>query len=573
MDPVSDGNGGVILRSQLLAAIAMISLLCLGCGSSTSKSDKDITTQDTTLPDSTSGDTATGPDTAPQPDTSTGGDILDSAGGEDALVADTGADDAATTDGSSGDGTADVVPLNCKAGLNVPSPENQGIVISEVRPQEYIELYNPTDITQVVTDLFLCFTTDCTKLLYLTNDPSFEILPGRYRVANWPGNNADGDEVQGEVSLSINADPAGNNYANLIDYICWDALGAISNAFYVGDVSDNTNKWDKNKGCAPSLTGSDLVITRKDNIVGNEPAHYITDGLMTAVSKQCSELPPPPKVVDLPGGGALSIDFDTLPSDTTVEVTAVASPTTSDFAVMGPFFEFGPSGVTFNKPMTISIPYDPAKIPNGFTVDDLAVFTSNVGNTGFDQLAVIAHDKVNKTLTANLFHFSTVGVGAKKIVCCLDTATQQYVSKFSTEGCPGPALSFVNLGQCPTDVCCALPGGITKHGLSGDWCVFEKGTPLIKTECDQVCCDAESFKFLLRYECRKVAGVEIADASACDSCSKIADPIEKFCCYQLKACSIETADSCRKSYTENNDSKLECVKKVVFGNKQDCTCL
>lgn len=519
--------------NRLVALLALASLLCLGCSSSRGTTTGDTTTQDTGAPDSTSSDTP----------------------GSDAA--------------------ADVATLNCKAPLAVPDPENRGIVIAEVQPQEYVELYNPTDAKQVITDLFLCFGADCTKLLYLTNDPAFEILPGRFKVAKWPGNNAKGTKDKGEVTLSSDSNPTADNYAHTIDYVCWGAAdaGPPQHPWYMDDLSDNTKKWDKTKGCAPALTGTadNEVITRKDNVLGNEPAHYLTDGAPTRDPDGCATRPLPPKVVNLPGGGTLSIPFDALPNGTTVEVKSVANPTDDSFTAVGPFFEFTPAGLTFAEPITVVIPYGGATIPNGFSEDDLAIFWTNA--EGKYERLTVAIDKDQKTLTATVNHFSTAGVGAAKVTCCKSPDGQLW------EHTGDPCFSDQSVaknGQCGQVCCVHVSDGATEITNYSDCAPFTMSrSSRSLAECELVCCERNGgFSSKPQSWCTENGGKVATDSGKCvDDCLSKTDPIEQFCCYHVKICPLDTVESCKKSYTAHDPDKLACVKKNVAEETKTCICL
>jgi len=80
-----------------------------------------------------------------------------------------------------------------------------------------------------------------------------------------------------------------------------------------------------------------------------------------------------------------------------------------DRALLGQVLEFSPSGATFNPPIRISLGYDDADLPDGFTGTelDLAYFDTPRGQ--WVTLGAVV-EPATRTVTASTGHFTSFGV-------------------------------------------------------------------------------------------------------------------------------------------------------------------
>lgn len=147
------------------------------------------------------------------------------------------------------------------------------------------------------------------------------------------------------------------------------------------------------------------------------------------------------------GGSATSAD-----GKATVQVPAGALATSTTITIassianvpqgnIGNVFDFGPEGITFNTPVTISMKYDPNVIPQGVAESSLTLaFLS--GSTWTDIPTTI--DTINKLLIGQTTHFSTYGAktpDANKLQYgTLIDSTPTGVNIYSN-GCIDPSLS------------------------------------------------------------------------------------------------------------------------------------
>jgi len=88
----------------------------------------------------------------------------------------------------------------------------------------------------------------------------------------------------------------------------------------------------------------------------------------------------------------------------TMKTTSSTTAETEGFTPAGPHFEFLPEGLTFNQPVSLVVPF-----PSG--IDEMnseltGIYYSNPQTGGLD-LVPTTTDKINRTFTASLTHFST----------------------------------------------------------------------------------------------------------------------------------------------------------------------
>lgn len=93
--------------------------------------------------------------------------------------------------------------------------------------------------------------------------------------------------------------------------------------------------------------------------------------------------------------------------------TSIAASDGGDLpGAIGVSYEFGPSGTTFNIPVTISLKYDISLIPEGSSEQDLVI--AYEANGGWVELSNPEIDTVNKVIKAKTSHFSKYAVTQKK---------------------------------------------------------------------------------------------------------------------------------------------------------------
>ena len=120
------------------------------------------------------------------------------------------------------------------------------------------------------------------------------------------------------------------------------------------------------------------------------------------------------------------------------------------FILPGTNFTLGPEGTTFSAPITVTLKYDPAKLPAWVTPGDMALIHHN--GTAWEKLPNLVVDPVAHTITATSTSFSPYGA-----VAVLPPVTVT------------PANGQVNLHQISAQFQAIIPGHPSTAGLQYTW--------------------------------------------------------------------------------------------------------
>lgn len=118
-----------------------------------------------------------------------------------------------------------------------------------------------------------------------------------------------------------------------------------------------------------------------------------------------STLGPDGGSVSTSNGTTVTVPPGALGSARTITITP--SPSTSGPAgatVVGTPYVFGPEGLTFSSPVTVTLVYDPTLLPAGKSASDVTVFTAPLGSTTFTSLPTTPVDATH--VSAPTTHFS-----------------------------------------------------------------------------------------------------------------------------------------------------------------------
>jgi hypothetical protein len=140
----------------------------------------------------------------------------------------------------------------------------------------------------------------------------------------------------------------------------------------------------------------------------------IAAGCTTTSSTSPAASAPASKVIGSGGGtigtsdGTAQVDIPegALPADTTITITPNAdAPAPPDSTVVGVAYTFGPQGLTFAKPITVTLAFDPSKLPAGLSPSAIVVFTAPDGTSVYEPLPTSVKDATHVSATTT--HFST----------------------------------------------------------------------------------------------------------------------------------------------------------------------
>ncbi len=173
-------------------------------------------------------------------------------------------------------------------------------------------------------------------------------------------------------------------------------------------------------------------------------------------------------------GSGVTIPAGALGSEVTVTVTPTPlAPTPSGSTAVGAPFVLGPEGQQFSSPVTVTLSFDPAKLPSGFTANDVVIMTAAAGSTDFTALSGSRVDGTHVSATTT--HFSVF----------VPTVASQ------SGGC-GPCGPACPTGQvCDNGHCaqtCRRSASAGCDPLKGGC----SGCSTAKTLCGQVCVDVSA---------------------------------------------------------------------------------
>jgi len=163
-------------------------------------------------------------------------------------------------------------------------------------------------------------------------------------------------------------------------------------------------------------------------------------------------------------GTTLNIPPGALSMNTNITIQSVNVKAPPGTVLVGPAYDFGPDGTTFKAAVTITLPFEMAKIPAGRTPSDIVIWTAPKGSTQFTQTSTALGSGVVTTQTS---HFSVYlpavpapeSVGDLAGGQSLDLATRTdmaFVSTpidFSTPQCT-PSCLPTGSGQCTCSETC-----------------------------------------------------------------------------------------------------------------------
>ncbi len=181
----------------------------------------------------------------------------------------------------------------------------------------------------------------------------------------------------------------------------------------------------------------------------------------------CGSGPTPPatvqQTVGAAGGSVTATDgtrvvfpSGALLTDAVVTIAPLAqTPSLASAKVVGTAFDFGPAGASFAKPVTVTLSFDPAKLPAGKSAANVLIYTAPTGSSEYSVLEGLPADATH--VTANTTHFSTfvTGVPVEAAGCSVACSPSDGGCRCQAT-CAGKAysISCSPLGACS----CAVDG-------------------------------------------------------------------------------------------------------------------
>jgi hypothetical protein len=152
----------------------------------------------------------------------------------------------------------------------VPIPD---LVISEINPGDYIELFNTTGTPIMLGNGSFQFCSPFTYQALSTLAPSVVVPAGGFATVPWPGTFTDVD-AGGEILLYSVANFGVDT--NILDFTCWGVNPHMSRK----TQAENINKWS---GACPAALGNG-ALHRNVSTQGNAAADYDVTGAPTGAN-------------------------------------------------------------------------------------------------------------------------------------------------------------------------------------------------------------------------------------------------------------------------------------------------
>lgn len=107
----------------------------------------------------------------------------------------------------------------------------------------------------------------------------------------------------------------------------------------------------------------------------------------------------------LSDGTSISIPPGALASDTTIALSnAPSAPAPAQVTAVGPVVLLGPEGTTFSSAATVTLPFDPARLPAGASTSQVRIYTAPAGSSSYVLLGGSLADATH--VAARTMHFS-----------------------------------------------------------------------------------------------------------------------------------------------------------------------
>lgn len=117
--------------------------------------------------------------------------------------------------------------------------------------------------------------------------------------------------------------------------------------------------------------------------------------------------------VTAPGGVTLDVPAGAVDGSTEITVDPATDVPSSARLVEGTAFEFGPDGLDFDEPVDLTLEYDEADLPAGYTESSLGLYKAT--SSSWQEVAWVDIDTVANLVTAQISSFSAYALLAGRV--------------------------------------------------------------------------------------------------------------------------------------------------------------
>jgi hypothetical protein len=216
-----------------------------------------------------------------------------------------------------------------------------------------------------------------------------------------------------QILVATLKDTNNNALANMT--IIWSATsGSLSLSSDTTDTSGQV-----------SVTYTAPTVTAETSVTIT--ASFAGDDQYDASSGTSSGIPATPVIENIPAstGGTVVVNVieinvtmnllvvlpNALSKNTTIDVVQKLPENLPTYVMVSDIFDIGPNGTTFNKPSTLTLPYNENEIPPGMSENDLAIYRRIGGENIWERIGGNV-DKENHTISVQINHLSEYAVMA-----------------------------------------------------------------------------------------------------------------------------------------------------------------
>jgi hypothetical protein len=183
--------------------------------------------------------------------------------------------------------------------------------------------------------------------------------------------------------------------------------------------------------------------------------------VVSLLALSCSSSPKTTSNMITPSGGTVQMSDGTavsIPAGALTQTTQITvgnepnSVSITDQVLVGSVYRFGPEGTQFATPVTVTLDYDPSKLPTGDTSADVVIMTAPVGSTDFQPMTTTIVDDTHVSTATS--HFSDFVATAHKKVKGADMSVVSMMDFGSSTDSGG---SNVDQGSSNVDMTPSLP--------------------------------------------------------------------------------------------------------------------
>jgi hypothetical protein len=177
-------------------------------------------------------------------------------------------------------------------------------------------------------------------------------------------------------------------------------------------------------------------------------------------------------VVSGSDGTSVNVPMGALGMSTNITITPVTVTAPPGTVLVGPAYDFGPNGTQFSTPVTITLPYDPAKIPSGHSASEIVIYTAPSGTTNYTATSTTFGSSSN-TVQTSASHFTvylpaapTGGGPPMDLGSCTPNCTSTSTTCGCTETCNGHTYVMMCSGSTTVSCFCEIDGATQTNPIN-----------------------------------------------------------------------------------------------------------